>query len=278
MKNRNPNYESCSTSILVIKCGGSIVNNQVELNSLIADIQQLQKSGYSIVVVHGGGPDINQLCQKLNISSEFIDGLRVTSTEILAVTQMALLGKTNAILAQQFNQAGILALGLSGHDVKLLQGEFVNQNKLGFVGEITDVNHSFLTQLLAMGITPLIAPLAIKQDITLNINADLAAAAIAISLQAEKLILLSDIDGYYTNYPDPTSLLAQMDSLYATQLLAAGGIVNSGMRPKLSACVQAVEAGVKTAHILNGNTPHLLIELLQHKQTVGTTVSKEQLS
>ncbi len=265
-------------SLLVLKCGGSIVNNDVELNSLIEDIQQLQKSGYNIVVVHGGGPDINQLCQKLNICSEFVDGLRVTSAEILAVTQMALLGKTNAILAQQFNQSGILALGLSGHDVNLLQGEFVNQDKLGFVGEITQVNHSFLTQLLTLGITPLIAPLAIKQNITLNINADLAAAAIASSLQAEKLILLSDIDGYYTNYPDPTSLLTQMDSSYAMQLLTTEGIVNSGMRPKLSACVQAVEAGVKTAHILNGNTPHLLIELLQHKQTVGTTVSKEQVS
>ena len=265
-------------TLLVLKCGGSIVNNQVELNSLIEDIQQLQKSGYSIVVVHGGGPDINQLCQKLNIHSEFVDGLRVTSAEILTVTQMALLGKTNAILAQQFNQAGILALGLSGHDVKLLQGEFLDQNKLGFVGEITQVNHSFLTQLLALGITPLIAPLAIKQDITLNINADLAAAAIASSLQADKLILLSDIDGYYTNYPDPSSLLAEMDSSYAVQLLATEGVVNSGMRPKLSACVQAVEAGVKTAHIFNGNTPHLLIELLQHKQAVGTTISKEQLS
>lgn len=265
-------------NLLVIKCGGSIVNNQVELNSLIEDIQQLQKSGYKIVVVHGGGPDINQLCQKLNINSQFVDGLRVTSSEILAVTQMALLGKTNALLAQQFNHAEILALGLSGHDVKLLQGEFIDQNKLGFVGEITQVNHEFITQLLALGITPLIAPLAIKQNITLNINADLAAAAIASSLQAGKLILLSDIDGYYTNYPDPTSLLTEMNSSYAAQLLATEGIVNSGMRPKLSACVQAVEAGVKAAHILNGNTPHLLIELLQHKQIVGTTVSKEQIS
>lgn len=264
--------------LLVIKCGGSIVNNQAELTSLIEDIQQLQKSGYSIVVVHGGGPDINQLCQKLNISSEFVDGLRVTSAEILTVTQMALLGKTNSVLAQQFNQAGILALGLSGHDVNLLQGEFIDQNKLGFVGEITQVNHSFLTQLLKMSITPLIAPLAVKQDITLNINADLAAAAIAASLQAEKLILLSDIDGYYTNYPDPTSLLTQMDSSHATQLLATNGLVNSGMRPKLSACVQAVNGGVNSAHILNGNTPHLLIELLQHKQVVGTTVFKEHLS
>ncbi len=278
MNNINPNYKSYSTSILVIKCGGSIVNNQLELMSLIEDIQQLQHDGWKIVVVHGGGPDINQLCQNLNISSKFVDGLRVTSAEILAITQMALLGKTNAVLAQQFNQAGILALGLSGHDVKLLQGEFIDQDKLGFVGEITQVNHPFLTQLLKMGITPLIAPLAIKGNITLNINADLAAAAIAANLQAEKLILLSDIDGYYTNYPDPTSLLAEMDSSYAKQLLATDGLVNSGMRPKLSACVQAVDGGINSAHILNGNTPHLLIELLQHKQIVGTTVFKEHLS
>lgn len=278
MNNTNPNYESSSTSILVIKCGGSIVNNQLELMSLIEDIQQLQHNGWKIVVVHGGGPDINQLCQKLNISSEFVDGLRVTSAEILAIAQMALLGKTNAVLAQQFNQAEILALGLSGHDVKLLQGEFIDQDKLGFVGEITQVNHSFLTQLLKMGITPLIAPLAVKENITLNINADLAAAAIAANLQAEKLILLSDIDGYYTNYPDPTSLLAEMGSSYAKQLLATDGLVNSGMRPKLNACVQAIGGGVTSAHILNGNTPHLLIELLQHKQAVGTTVFKEHLS
>lgn len=278
MNNTNQNYKSYSTSILVIKCGGSIVNNHLELMSLIEDIQQLQHDGWKIVVVHGGGPDINQLCQKLNISSEFIDGLRVTSAEILAITQMALLGKTNAVLAQQFNQAGILALGLSGHDVKLLQGEFINQDKLGFVGEIAQVNHSFLTQLLKMGIIPLIAPLAVKENITLNINADLAAAAIAASLQAEKLILLSDIDGYYTNYPDPASLLTEMGSSYAKQLLATDGLVNSGMRPKLSACVQAVNGGVNSAHILNGNTPHLLIELLQYKQVVGTTVFKEHLS
>ncbi|HLX55140.1 MAG TPA: acetylglutamate kinase, partial [Aquella sp.] len=164
-----------------------------------------KKEGFSVVIVHGGGPDITQLCNKLNIESEFVNGQRVTNRDILDATQMALLGKINCNLVYKLNLAKVDAIGLSGHDVNLINADFENQQELGFVGKINKINCNFLMKLLSLGITPVIAPLGVDTSLdceeyngnTYNINADLVAAEIAKALKAHKLILLSDIDGFY---------------------------------------------------------------------------------
>ena len=260
---------------LLIKCGGSIINNVDELSKLLQDLIQLKALGYPIILLHGGGPDIDQLCAQLNLTSTFSQGLRVTTAEILAVTQMALLGKTNCGLVHKLNQNNILALGVSGHDANLLIADFIDQDKLGYVGEIFAVNTPLLDNLLNLGIIPVIAPLAIdKKGNTLNINADLAAAAVAVAMKAQQLILLSDIDGYYANYPDPTSLVKILNTLEVAQLLADSTTVSDGMRPKLSACLNAVNGGVSLAQIVNGNLAQSLLTAVQNPLQIGTSIIK----
>lgn len=260
---------------LLIKCGGSIINNVDELSKLLKDLSQLKALGYPIILLHGGGPDINQLCAQLNLTSTFSQGLRVTTAEILAVTQMALLGKTNCGLVHKLNQNNMLAVGVSGHDANLLMANFIDQDKLGYVGEIFAVNTPLLDNLLNLGIIPVIAPLAIdKKGNTLNINADLAAGAVAVAMKAQQLILLSDIDGYYANYPDPTSLVKILNTLEVAQLLADSTTVSDGMRPKLSACLNAVNGGVSLAQIVNGNLAQSLLTAVQNPLQIGTSIIK----
>ena len=260
---------------LLIKCGGSIINSVDELSKLLKDLSQLKALGYPIILLHGGGPDINQLCAQLNLTSTFSQGLRVTTAEILAVTQMALLGKTNCGLVHKLNQNNMLAVGVSGHDANLLMANFIDQDKLGYVGEIFAVNTPLLDNLLNLGIIPVIAPLAIdKKGNTLNINADLAAGAVAVAMKAQQLILLSDIDGYYANYPDPTSLVKILNTLEVAQLLADSTTVSDGMRPKLSACLNAVNGGVSLAQIVNGNLAQSLLTAVQNPLQIGTSIIK----
>lgn len=264
---------------LLIKCGGSIINNVDELSKLLQDLIQLKALGYPIILLHGGGPDINQLCAQLNLTSTFSQGLRVTTAEVLAVTQMALLGKTNCGLVHKLNQNNILALGVSGHDANLLIADFIDQDKLGYVGEIFAVNTPLLDNLINLGIIPVIAPLAIdKKGNTLNINADLAAAAVAVAMKAQQLILLSDIDGYYANYPDPTSLVKILNTLEVAHLLADSITVSDGMRPKLSACLNAVNGGVSLAQIVNGNLAQSLLTAVQNPLQIGTSIIKGEPS
>ena len=260
---------------LVIKCGGSILSNHSELTHLMEDLLQLKQQGFTkIILVHGGGPDINSLCAKFKINSTFHQGLRVTSAEVLSITQMTLLGKTNADLVHHLNQFNLPALGLSGHALKLLCAAFIDQAKLGYVGEITQVNTEFLNALFALDIMPVIAPLAVdEKGNTLNINADLAAAAIARAVGAQKLILLSDIDGYYKNYPDPTSLCSELTLGEVQELLNSSGTVTDGMRPKLQACALAVSSGVALAQIINGKSAHSLINAIK-RPGLGTSICK----
>lgn len=262
--------------ILVIKCGGSILNNTLELDNLIANMSELKASGYQIILIHGGGPDINNLCSALNIKSQFVDGLRVTTDEVLNVTQMALLGKTNNNLVYKLNLAKIKAIGLSGHDVNLLVADFVNQSSLGFVGNIIEVNVGLITQLLTMDLVPVIAPLAVDTiGNTLNVNADLVASSVAASLHADKLILLSDIDGFYAHFKDKKSLVSSLTDVMVEQLLNTKDAIAGGMIPKLRACVIAIRGGVASAHIVNGNTTDVILQTVQNPESIGTTIVKE---
>ena len=220
-----------------------------------------------------GGPDISQLCEKLSVKTSFVNGLRVTSKEILDITQMALLGQTNATLVQSFNLNNIPAVGLSGHDINLLIAEFVDQESLGYVGKIVKVNGDFLKLLLANKILPVIAPLVIDGNgNTFNVNADMVAAAIAISIKAKRLILLSDIDGYYANFPDKDSLVKFLSKSEVQAILDRPEKVIEGMKPKLTSCLEATSNGVISAHIINGKVAQGLIKVIEFPNSIGTTI------
>lgn len=263
-------------NILVIKCGGSILHNQ-ELTALIKGLKSLKAANYQLILVHGGGPEINELSAALKIESNFVNGLRVTCDEMLSIIQMALIGKVNTSLVQQLNQAELPAMGLSGHDVNLLKGKFINRKLLGYVGEIIKVHTELLELFLENKIMPVIAPLAISaQGETLNINADTAAAAVAAAIGASQLILLSDINGYYAQYPDPRSIVPALTSEQITTLLAAEQ-VTKGMHPKLNAARSAVNEGVQTAHIINGKQACCLLQAMQKPGTIGTCIIKGEV-
>ena len=268
--------ESSKSMRIVIKCGGSILSNQTELTHIVAGIKSLLKNGYQPVIVHGGGPEISQLANKLGIKSEFKNGLRITNTEMLEITQMALLGITNPKLVAELNKHTIKASSLVLHTLGALIAETLDITTYGYVGVVTSVNPEPIYQQLANGFIPVIAPLAVDENWQiLNINADLAAAAIAKAISAEKLILLSDIDGYYSNYPDPSSLVAELSLEQLQHLLTTdSSSINTGMIPKLEACYQAVNSNVNTAHIINGNTADLLTEIALGVAQIGTTIYK----
>jgi acetylglutamate kinase len=260
--------------IIVVKCGGSILANGSELSVLIDGIANLKAFGFAIVVVHGGGPDINRLCDALNIKNQFINGLRVTSQEVLAAAQMALLGKTNNNLVHKLNLAGIRAIGLSGHDDSLLNAHFIDQANLGYVGKISNVNTMLLLDLLNMGLTPVIAPLGVD-DVgnTYNVNADIVAGIISAVIFADKLILLSDVIGFYRNFSDKNSLVSSITSDEINKLLLKQE-VEGGMIPKLTACADAVNAGVKSAHIISGADHNWVSIINDYQSNIGTTVIK----
>lgn len=261
---------------IVIKCGGSVINSIAEATALCKNILQLQQIGAKIVLVHGGGPEISKLAQLHAVDSEFVNGMRVTSAELIEVVHMALIGINNTKLVQQFNQAGIKALGLSGHDNKLLIADYLDFATYGYVGEVSEVNTQLLNLLLANNLLPVIAPLAIDNaGKSLNVNADLVASSIAAVLKADALILLSDIDGYYANYPDKASVVKQLTSGEILKLFATDGAVASGMLPKLQACNNAVTSGVAHAYIINGTNDYQLVELINNPGSHGTTVVKE---
>lgn len=261
--------------VVVIKCGGSIINDSSELNILANSIANLKKDGFQLVVVHGGGPEITGLCKRLNIQSSFVNGYRVTSKEVLDATQMALLGITNSQLVYQLNRANVTSIGLSGHDANLINADFMNEEELGFVGEITHINTTLLLNLLNMGITPVIAPLGVDSGPngnTYNINADLVAAEVAAALKAYQLVLLSDIDGFYSDINNPDSIIKLLTVNEVTTMLQTDKI-SGGMIPKLTACNVALAGGASSTHIINGKQPQQLTAIVNNPNAgIGTTI------
>lgn len=254
--------------IIVIKCGGSIVNDK---HSLVEDIVSLKHGGNVLpVIVHGGGPDISKMCEQLHIKSNFVRGQRVTDHATLDVCQMILLGKTNCKIVTQLNQAGVSALGLSGHDANLLQVQKYTPVDLGFVGEVTKVNTQLLKDLLRCNYIPVIAPIGVDVNgQPYNVNGDFVASAVAGALSAEKLILLTDVDGYYTDFKDRTSLCREL-TLSQVQHMLDQGQIQGGMNPKLQAGVNALTKGVNSVHLVNGNLAHGLLNSALGRDIVQT--------
>ncbi len=266
-----PYIQKYNKKTVVIKYGGNAMTNEELKNDVMSDIVLLSLVGVRVVLVHGGGPEINEMLKKLNIESKFIGGLRYTDKETVQVVQMVLAGKLNKELVALLAQHKGTALGMCGIDGKMLIAEKMQaENDLGFVGEIKTVNTKPITDALEKGYIPVIATVAGSEDgQTYNINADTAASRIASELKAENLILMTDIAGLLRDKDDPSTLIKSVN-VSEVPFMKRQGIISGGMIPKIDCCVEAVRRGVKRTSIIDGRVPHsILIELLSN-EGIGT--------
>ena len=266
-----PYIQKYNKKTVVIKYGGNAMTNEELKNDVMSDIVLLSLVGVRVVLVHGGGPEINEMLKRLNIESKFIGGLRYTDKETVQVVQMVLAGKLNKELVALLAQHKGTALGMCGIDGKMLIAEKMQaENDLGFVGEIKTVNTKPITDALEKGYIPVIATVAGSEDgQTYNINADTAASRIASELKAENLILMTDIAGLLRDKDDASTLIKSVN-VSEVPFMKRQGIISGGMIPKIDCCVEAVRRGVKRTSIIDGRVPHsILIELLSN-EGIGT--------
>ena len=267
---------------MVIKYGGNAMVNDELKRAFAQDILFLHQVGVRPVVVHGGGPQINAMLKRLGITSEFRGGLRVTTPEVMDVVRMVLTGQVGRELVGLVNSHGPYAVGFSGEDAGLLRarrtGAVVDGQEvdLGLVGEVTGVDPTAILDVIESGRIPVVSSVAPEIDDdgeptgqVLNVNADTAAAALAAALGAAKLVLLTDVEGLYADWPDRDSLIS---SLTAAQLRALLPSLASGMIPKMAACLAAVDAGVQRAHVVDGRRPHSMLLEVFTSAGVGTQV------
>ena len=261
-----PSIQKLHGQTVVIKYGGAAMLDENLKAAVMGDIALLHFVGIRPIVVHGGGPEISQMCQKLGIEPNFVQGLRVTDAQTMRVTEMVL-GQIGKIIAHLLSEKGAPAVSISGKDGALMRatkyrGDAENSGDWGFVGEIESVDSALIATLQNGGFVPIIQPIAPDQGgQTYNITADLAAAAIAQKLGAAKLLLLTDVAGVYRDFADKTSLIAEMSVAQSEELMQSGAL-GKGMIPKVRCAVEAVQGGVERAHIVDGRAPHsLLIEL-----------------
>ncbi len=257
--------------IIVIKYGGNAMIDEQLKQQVMEDIVLLWLIGVKIVLVHGGGPEISDLMNKLGKKPKFVDGLRVTDKETVDIVQMVLAGKVNKTLVNLLEMKGGKAMGISGMDGCLIEAKPKNE-KLGFVGEITKVNIEPVTDLLEKGYIPVISTIGCdKEGNTYNINGDTAAAYIAGAMNAEKLFMMTDIDGILRDKDDPTTIIPHLTVSEAKQLYSEG-IVSGGMIPKVDCCIEAIHKGVKNVTIMDGRVPHSILMELLTDEGAGTMV------
>ena len=260
---------------VVVKYGGNALAGASEHDALALfaeDIVLMHAVGIKPVVVHGGGPQINDMLTKLNIESHFVNGLRVTDEATMGVVQMVLNGQVNPQIVSAINTHGNVAVGLSGEDGRTLQ-VVQRDAALGFVGEIEKVRPHVVQSLLDDGLIPVLSTVGVDaHGQAFNINADTAAGAIAEALAAEKIIYLSDIAGLRKSVDDPDSLIHKIN-ISELQGFIADGTIAGGMIPKVESCIQAVRGGVKSAHILDGRIAHVLLLELFTDEGVGTMIT-----
>ena len=259
--------------VVVIKYGGNAMTNENLKQAVMSDIILLALVGVKIVLVHGGGPEINDMLKRLGIESKFINGLRYTDEATIDVVKMVLAGKVNKELVTLLGQMGGQAIGLCGLDEKMLLAERAygeNDEDLGYVGKIVKVNKKPIIDALNNGVIPVIATVACdEKGQAYNINADTAAARIAAELKAENLILLTDIAGLLRDKNDASTLISSVN-VSEVPFMKKRGIISGGMIPKIDCCVEAVRRGVKKTSVIDGRVPHsILIEILS-TEGIGT--------
>ncbi len=257
-----PYIQKYYNKIVVVKYGGNAMINDDLKEAVMGDIVLLSLVGVKVVLVHGGGPEINEMLGKLGKKSEFINGLRVTDKETMEVVQMVLAGKVNKNLVNLMQAKGGKALGLCGVDGHMIKAKAVDE-RLGYAGEITDVNVEPIHDLLEKGYIPVISTIGCDADgHTYNINADTAASRIAGELKAESLVSMTDIVGLCRDKDDPSTLITKVHVSDAPKLIL-DGIISGGMIPKVNCCIEAIRRGVHKVFIIDGRIPHsILIEVL----------------
>jgi len=257
---------------VVVKYGGAAMVNEALREAVFRDLALLACVGVQPVVVHGGGPEINQWLTRMSIEPQFFEGLRVTDTDTMDVVEMVLVGRVNKQLVNGLIQVGGRAVGLSGSDGSLVQARTWGDGTYGLVGDVAAVNPDVLAPLLDHGYIPVISSVAPNAEGRMhNINADTVAGELAAALQAEKLILLTDTPGILRDRNDPASLVRHLTLSEARELIAAG-VVQGGMTPKTECCIRALAQGVKAAHILDGRVSHALLLEVFSDAGIGTMV------
>ncbi len=267
-----PYIQKYNGKTVVIKYGGNAMVSDELRSAVISDIILLNLVGVRVVMVHGGGPEIADMLKRVGKQSHFVDGLRYTDEETMDIVQQILCGKVNKDLVSIINNLGGKAIGLCGLDGALFQAKQLDE-KYGLVGKIVKVCPQVVNDCLQDGYIPVVSTVAlgIDKDTAYNINADTAAAELAIALGAEKLILLTDVRGVLQDPKDESTLLRQIRTSEVPALMASG-VIGGGMIPKIECCVNAVDHGVLRTHILDGRMPHsILSEMLSH-QGVGTMI------
>ena len=263
---------------VVVKYGGNALAGTSDHDALALfaeDIVLMHAVGIRPVVVHGGGPQINEMLSRLNIESKFVNGLRVTDAATMEVVQMVLNGQVNPQIVSSINRHGNVAVGLSGEDARTLQ-VVARDSSLGFVGDIAKVRTHVINGLLDDGMVPVLSTVGVDANgQPYNINADTAAGAVAEALGAEKIVYLTDIAGLRRDIDDPSSLIQRI-TVAELSALIDDGTVSGGMIPKVESCMQAVRGGVKSAHILDGRIAHVLLLELFTDQGVGTMITGVQ--
>lgn len=268
-----PYIQRFNRKIIVVKYGGSAMVDEELKKSVISDVTLLKLVGFKPIIVHGGGKEISKWVSKVGKEAEFVNGLRVTDAETMEIAEMVL-NRVNKSLVSMVQQLGVKAVGVSGKDGSLLKVEkkYADGHDIGYVGEITEVDPKILYDLLEKDFLPIVCPVGMDGNFdTYNINADDAACAIAKALKAEKLAFLTDIEGVYRDFDDKDSLISEIHVGEAKELIRSGTI-GGGMLPKLSNCIDAIEAGVSRVHIMDGRIRHsLLLEIFSNKG-VGTAI------
>jgi acetylglutamate kinase len=263
-----------SGKVVVVKYGGHAMTDERLAKSFARDVVLMHYVGMRPVIVHGGGPQISELMRRLDQEPTFVDGYRVTGAAELDVVRMVL-QKTNKELVANINGFGGVAVGISGEDANLIRAKRMSVRDgvdLGFVGEVDRVDPRVIEELLGSGFIPVIAPIGVgARGQAFNINADLAAAAVATALRAAKLVFLTDVEGLYEDFGDEGSLLSRVTSDDLARLLDAGKL-SAGMIPKVRGCVEAIAGGVEAGHILDGRVDHALLLEIFTDPGVGTMV------
>jgi len=273
-----PYIKRYSGKTIVVKYGGAAMVNESSRAVVAQDLSLMSAVGIRTVLVHGGGPEIDTVLRRLGKEPEFVDGLRYTDEETMDIVQMVLAGKTNKDLVAMIERQGGRAIGLCGADGCLLPAHrFCGGKDLGLVGEIEGVNREVLDLALNSGFIPVVSTIAIgtgEDEKLYNVNADTAAAEIAVALGAEKFILLTDVPGILRDQSSVGTLLPELRCSEVSALVA-GGVISGGMLPKVKCCVRAVEGGVPRAHIIDGRSPHSLLLEVFSDRGIGTMIRKD---
>lgn len=266
-----PYIQQFEGKTFVIKYGGAVMEEE-NLKTMIAqDVTLLRKIGINIVVVHGGGKEITELSERLNLKTKFINGQRFTDVETLEVVQMVLAGSINKDIVRRINVNGGRAIGVSGVDSNLLKVKKYDKEDLGFVGEVTDVNDILIKNLLKDGYMPVIAPLGVDENGTVyNVNADMAAGGIAGAIDAVKLVYMSDVEGVKIN----NQLVSHLTGKEIIDFINEG-IISGGMIPKVESALNALDSGVNKVHIIDGRIQHALLLEIFTSEGVGTEIVSE---